>query len=1619
MHACMYVHICSGSEVAAWVAMDAAVSKQAMAAARSSAASRGPVHSQATSSEQKEPGDAPHQGEFGSKTKSVAAWNYLQDKVGTSMRAAARAWNVDRNWLLRLSTVAAMQILTRQAEALWKLLRTIQDNTGKSLTPLAFLWHRAYDETPRVARTSAMQKSGELEKATETGKLMCGQFSFAIVFSAGDAHDECAQPASSRPCPAGSSGPSPADAAGSSGFSPADAAGSSGFSLADAAGGSGPSPADAAGSSSSRPSHADVHIIHGDWVSPIASLANQTAPLVAKYLKKFALPPDMCRKLCEGTFPVVHVLRSTDLHRSYPPAERSVANSDSTGGASAGGSRVRHRVFAGHTGPKSGTAAFRCSLHRLATGENLTLELDAAVESFLMNFTLALRHTDSIRVFRRNVERWATDRRVLSIRKTPLSAEAQQWRAAIRPLLFAGPDSTAKTRRMACWDLLCSGISGDVSHKGIVHRCTGIVCCPRGRASLEEKMLKPSGIPSLLNPPPPIWPRKSWSGRAECAGHCLQMELSGGLISRNFQVLVHMAMQRSALAAARLHASVQGGQNRGEDYEKVQHIAERAHKAHAHSRTSWQFLSEPDSLRRLIAMRVILEPFRIWKNSIQHRNGEIWSLQQLAQAMASRPRCYRVSEAAKATEARERSAEDSHTALFFISQLMYHIRGDAWCLARISGASNSDDLRRWVMAARAGAVLMFMMIHELSVYPWRFFFLMLTRGLEGVRDFAKDAQACPRRCFLDANSKLHWEQHPGVEDLQSAPSMAKVHAMAMLAMDNIGSVERGHAEDRRESAPREQTYTQEVAAISASHVVRRWRTANNTNSLAKEKNALGHARGVKRERIDPSHHSVKQEITQSKAEAKPNLTERKARRIDRFNAWVAANVGGRLASVNDLRKYHEAMQHPGEVEYYVSLADIMTRRRKRSLRQDKVKRKRKQNREFEWQLRKLRQNCRRAGQTWDPKAARAKLVQDKMTHFGTECAARLHALREARAKERQKWMPLRKALCEFSEKHMRLPHCLSRCAEDMAEWPFSSHGGVVTSRPAAPAPRIYCHRWRPSTLSPEALHKSLGHAMASASTTNQLQWEHMHTTLTAEGAPAARKETVSQRVQRNAVSLGRCLCSRDGQQLLAMTKRFSAVVFAFCGMRRGAGKKPKTPERTSVELGHIVAEICSLDETRWFQLSYQPFDAGAVGCLQELMPSTSNRSNIASTSADASSHGVSGDAPHASSDPHPIHLQTGGTPRRKGTIAPWIMAVDMLEELDPAVAWSLRFWRFDGQRALGWVVPVSEIVPLWQGAVDQQQVEEICLSADEEEDGERSGPEGDADENAGDAEVDDVEDDFADGDSVGDAAGADSLESMATGAKARVKRGVRLQCVASRKAGRHALTFLLTYKPIGKRKAKAQFQITCDQHEPEEFINKKGKPYSMPCRRTRTVEEPTQAAEKDALRHLMRWLRAGPLLSTRTEHQDIQDEEFDHSSSSSDSEGSIIEDLHAGSQEARRADLHTGSQEAKRGDLHAGSQEAKRGDLHAGSQGAKGDRSTYCRCWLCDGIHPEADCDIYKLLFCSNEPLQRSKKTRCILSAELEQMAYGWPRTWCRSRMCHMMAIVCSMPWAWSWNVCS
>ena len=40
----------------------------------------------------------------------------------------------------------------------------------------------------------------------------------------------------------------------------------------------------------------------------------------------------------------------------------------------------------------------------------------------------------------------------------------------------------------------------------------------------------------------------------------------------------------------------------------------------------WVFFGQEDSLNRIIALRVVLEPLRVLKSTIQHRSGEAWAL---------------------------------------------------------------------------------------------------------------------------------------------------------------------------------------------------------------------------------------------------------------------------------------------------------------------------------------------------------------------------------------------------------------------------------------------------------------------------------------------------------------------------------------------------------------------------------------------------------------------------------------------------------------------------------------------------------------------------------------------------------------------------------------------------------------------------------------------------------------------------------------------------------------------------------------------------------------------------------------------------------------------------------
>ena len=95
----------------------------------------------------------------------------------SSSRNEARSFKVDRKWCDRLVIAAAQLGRSRHTLAFGGLL----ERAAHQGRPVAVFLLRAYDETGRVCRTQSMTPEGELLTSTETGKLMSGRVSFAVV----------------------------------------------------------------------------------------------------------------------------------------------------------------------------------------------------------------------------------------------------------------------------------------------------------------------------------------------------------------------------------------------------------------------------------------------------------------------------------------------------------------------------------------------------------------------------------------------------------------------------------------------------------------------------------------------------------------------------------------------------------------------------------------------------------------------------------------------------------------------------------------------------------------------------------------------------------------------------------------------------------------------------------------------------------------------------------------------------------------------------------------------------------------------------------------------------------------------------------------------------------------------------------------------------------------------------------------------------------------------------------------------------------------------------------------------------------------------------------------------
>ena len=162
------------------------------------------------------------------------------------------------------------------------------------------------------------------------------------------------------------------------------------------------------------------------------------------------------------------------MHRSYPCAERAAL-------------ALRDRRLATYKSASTRAITyFRCSMHRVRTAEKLVEDLDAEVESFMVNFILSLRETTHLITLRRQVERWSANRRVLVWKRGMPAAEVQAWRKAIEPLLFAGPRTEASLRRKLLWGRI---LMGDARRRWVIeHYCVGETCCPGGCPGLQQQI---------------------------------------------------------------------------------------------------------------------------------------------------------------------------------------------------------------------------------------------------------------------------------------------------------------------------------------------------------------------------------------------------------------------------------------------------------------------------------------------------------------------------------------------------------------------------------------------------------------------------------------------------------------------------------------------------------------------------------------------------------------------------------------------------------------------------------------------------------------------------------------------------------------------------------------------------------------------------------------------------------------------------------------------------------------------------------------------------------------------------------------------------------------------------
>ena len=1429
-----------------------------------------------------------------SKTKAARA--LLTSGLRTSLKAFSDRHGVDFKWARRLLMISGSVILEKQRAEFRRLLVGILASKGADVRARLFSWLRSYDETPRLCRVSTLNVDGSLESEASHAKIMCAFLRFSMTLELRIARN----PDVWRSC-----------------------------------------------------------IIHGALGSELLPVANQTIPFVAKYISEMLSLPDDCEAIVTQAFDAQVALRSSDMHTAYTPAERAnalVCRKKIKQAHDIADSHVNPDDLAvsqvAHAGPADmadwcvaaafATAFFRCSMHRCRSSEKSFLSLDDSAESFLMNFTLNLSHNDILRLLRQQLNSWATSPQVLIWRRSSPSPELQEWRQRMEALLFCGPPSKAKARRKLFWQRVQTG---DPRKKGIIeHLCPGDWCC-KTRADLESKVRGAYGVQALFNPPPKRWPRKSWSGQSEQACHILQCELSGGLISAHLPVIAKMAAKRAKQASERVRVAASRADQENETREDVANERARALWAETQAQEessgcghAMAFLTSPDAMPRLISLVVTLETYRTMKSTILTRNGEQWGLTAMADVVPgagsrAAPRKMIIKEAVQGQELLD--------AMISSCRLLADVGAPGWCLVGVAGVSPESSVRRWVMVARAGGGA-FLCWLETQRYPWRLFFLFSYDPKVGAKTFAEEAQRCKHQCFLGELARLHWQRYPSVEALLSEAALADIDSMAELLTDNTALLEGEHAGGKRSARSREDTYLEHVMDSSALRMVKkvvedskRWpddvlaaaeaaRKANQTDANAV---SLGVAeRPAKRRRANANAVS----LGVAKRRPPPDKNKaRKPRKIDSRNAWVRANVSGRLATAEDYAKYSQDMENPRLKAHYVEMAKNMTAAAKRA----GHKRKRARDLHMEQEMRNLRQAARRAKKAWDPKRARAHVQRSATYKHKEEARRSAQQMRKASAQRMREHASHREKVCGYSKR--------ARLSNDLADSQVAAMGlSREISESLVPVPHsgVDTYLWRPPSCRQAAAIDDVLNAMKNTGAEKRLAgWERVHAKMTQgwQGKIPAFSEV--ERTRGICEKWCRCLCGEspgDSHVMLHMTMAFGRGLFEVMGVVHGRKNNAhaKSEARLVVEAGSGIVRLYNSNESHWLQVAFPNFAAGGLPILL-LLKRAANSKDLAFSKV-----------AQAIEDPSSVCLQVPSY-YVDADNAGWCEAMDFFEELPRTEEWLMQLFRLrdvwpdpeatsDATRLMA--QPLGEAKQWWDGEAsverakqeplpavhDDGAVEDAAEEADDVPPDDVAGA-GDAEDGSGE-DIDGVDDEFE---------GEHAPARLARESK-RAKKGMRVSCVACRAAGREVLTYLLTYKKASEAGRKASYQMLCDYHEPDTKIGRDGKVYRLPCRKTRKVEEDTLESECDAIRWLVRWVRRGPCApASRTKHLEMLEAEFADVSTSSDDEDD------AGS--------------AGRDSPGAGST--------AASRAAVPSSSAKPACWVCGETHGLDECVLWQL----------------------------------------------------------